>query len=68
MLQLIEMFTRQGYHITFASSATSSDKSVDLQTLGVATEQIAINDASFDDFVTQLNLSLIHISEPTRPY
>ena len=59
MLQLIDMFTSQGYHITFASSATSSDKSVDLQTLGVATEQIAINDASFDDFVTQLNPTLV---------
>ena len=59
MLQLIDMFTGYGYHITFASSATSSEKSVNLDTLGVATEQIAINDASFDDFVRKLNPTLV---------
>ena len=59
MLQLIDMFTGHGYHITFASSATSSEKSVNLDTLGVATEQIAINDASFDDFVRKLNPTLV---------
>ena len=59
MLQLIEMFIGHGYHITFASSATSSEKSLNLDTLGVAIEQIALNDSSFDDFVRQLNPSLV---------
>ena len=27
-----------------------------------------LDDAAFDDLVDQLILSLIHISEPTRPY
>ena len=55
MLQLIEMFISHGYAITFASSASSSEKSFNLDSIGVATQQIAINDSSFDDFVMQLN-------------
>ena len=59
MLQLIEMFTSHGYGITFASSASSSEKSFNLDSIGVATQQIAINDSSFDDFVRQLNPTLV---------
>ena len=59
MLQLIEMFISHGYGITFASSASSSEKSFNLDSIGVATQQIAINDSSFDDFVRQLNPTLV---------
>jgi len=59
MLQLIEMFTSHGYGITFASSASSSEKSFNLDSIGVTTQQIAINDSSFDDFVRQLNPTLV---------
>ena len=59
MLQLIEMFTSHGYGITFASSASSSEKSFNLDSLGVTTQQIVINDSSFDDFVRQLNPTLV---------
>ena len=59
MLQLIEMFTSHGYGITFASSASSSEKSFNLDSLGVATQKITINDSSFDDFVRQLNPTLV---------
>ena len=59
MLQLIEMFISHGYAITFASSASSSEKSFNLDSIGVATQQIAINDSSFDDFVRQLNPTLV---------
>ena len=59
MLQLIEMFISHGYGITFASSASSSEKSFNLDSIGVATQQIAINDSSFDDFVKQLNPTLV---------
>jgi hypothetical protein len=59
MLQLIEMFTSHGYGITFASSASSSEKSFNLDSIGVATQQITINDSSFDDFVRQLNPTLV---------
>ena len=59
MLQLIEMFTSHGYGITFASSASSSEKSFNLDSIGVATQQIVINDSSFGDFVRQLNPTLV---------
>ena len=59
MLQLIEMFTSHGYGITFASSASSSEKSFNLNSIGVTTQQISINDSSFDDFVRQLNPTLV---------
>lgn len=59
MLQLIEMFTSHGYGITFTSSASSSEKSFHLNSIGVTTHQIAINDSSFDDFVRQLNPTLV---------
>ena len=59
MLQLIEMFTSHGYGITFASSASSSEKSFNLNSIGVTTQQIAINDSSFDDFVRQLNPTIV---------
>ena len=59
MLQLIEMFISHGYGITFASSASSSEKSFNLDSIGVTTQQIVINDSSFDDFVRQLNPTLV---------
>lgn len=59
MLQLIQMFINHGYQITFASSATNTAKSIDLTPLGVTTQQIALNDPSFDVFVTQLNPTLV---------
>ena len=59
MLQLIEMFISHGYAITFASSASSSENSFNLDSLGVATQKITINDSSFDDFVRQLNPTLV---------
>ena len=59
MLQLIEMFISHGYAITFASSASSSEKSFNLDSIGVTTQKIAINDSSFDDFVRQLNPTLV---------
>ena len=59
MLQLIEMFISHGYGITFASSASSSEKSFNLDSIGVTTQQIVINDSSFDDFVRQLNPTIV---------
>ncbi|MDA9284373.1 glycosyltransferase family 4 protein [Flavobacteriaceae bacterium] len=59
MLQLIEMFTSHGYGITFASSASSSEKSFNLDSIGVTIQQIVINDSSFDDFVRQLNPTIV---------
>lgn len=48
-----------GYHITFASAHTASDRSVDLKKIGVTTQSIQVNDAGFDEFIRQLNPAMV---------
>lgn len=55
MLQLIEVFLEDGWKITFSSSAAKSDYSFDLEEIGVNQKSIQLNDASFDDFIQELN-------------
>jgi len=59
MLQLIDLFIRQGWKVTFASTALASDYMVDLDKIGVAQERIVLNDSGFDTFVKQLNPSIV---------
>ena len=51
MLQLIDVFLRDDYSITFASTASQGDRSADLQNLGITSETIQLNNSSFDDFL-----------------
>ncbi|WP_111683958.1 glycosyltransferase [Winogradskyella tangerina] len=55
MLQLIQQFQNQDYEVTFASAAKTSENTYDLSSLGVKTEEIRLNDSSFDDFISELN-------------
>lgn len=55
MLQLIEQFQKQGYKITFASAAKTSERSFDLSKIEVETQAILLNDVSFDVFISELN-------------
>lgn len=59
MLQLISLFQEFNYQITFSSSAAFSNYSFDLGTMNVATESIALNNASFDEFVKALNPQIV---------
>lgn len=59
MLQLIHFFLQQNYRITFASAAQKGEKAIDLTALGVLEKQIALNAASFDDFIKDLNPALV---------
>ena len=59
MLQLIDQFLAQGYKITFACAANTSDNTFDLSQLGVQTQTIALNDAFFDSFITKLNPDVV---------
>lgn len=54
MLELIELFQGDGWHITFASAALLSEHRADLQAIGVDEQVIALNDSSFNHFVAQL--------------
>ncbi|MHA7843447.1 MAG: glycosyltransferase [Winogradskyella sp.] len=59
MLQLIEQFLRQDFEITFACAAKISDNTYDVSQLGVNTQGIVLNDASFDDFINQLQPNVV---------
>lgn len=59
MLQLIQQFQQQGYHITFASSAMDSEFMVDLASFNVDKQSIILNCSSFDTFVKNLNPSVV---------
>ena len=59
MMQLVDLFLAQDWHITFASAAAEGEHQVDLQALGVETAVIQLNDSSFDAFVAELNPDII---------
>ncbi len=59
MLQLIELFLKQGWKITFASAASDSEFMFDVMSLGVEKVAIAINDSGFDEFVKALNPTIV---------
>lgn len=59
MLQLIALFQQQGYQIVFASSASNSEFMFDLSSIKVKKIAIQLNDSGFDDFVKNLNPSIV---------
>ncbi|MDC0008127.1 glycosyltransferase family 4 protein [bacterium] len=59
MLQLLHFFKREGYQITFSSTAAESDRSLDLDALGIHKAQIQLNHHSFDSFITNLQPSIV---------
>lgn len=59
MLQLIDLFKKQNYDITFATTTSKSDKAFDLTTIDVKTEHIKLNDSSFDIFIKTLNPDMV---------
>jgi hypothetical protein len=59
MVQLISIFKEQGFEVTFASPAMDSDYMIDLEQLGVVKKSIALNCASFDIFVKELNPTIV---------
>ncbi|RAK25230.1 glycosyltransferase involved in cell wall biosynthesis [Flavobacterium aquaticum] len=59
MLQLISLFQKQGYEITFLCSASKSEFSFDLSTISVQTKVIQLNDSSFDIEITVLNPDVV---------
>lgn len=59
MLQLIEQFLNQDFEITFACAAKTSYNTYDLSLLEVKTQSILLNDASFDDFISQLQPDVV---------
>jgi hypothetical protein len=59
MMQLISLFQKQGFKITFASAAQDSDFMIDLSAYHVDKKAIVLNSASFDSFVKALNPTIV---------
>ncbi len=59
MMQLIQCFLEQDWQITFASPATEGEHRADLRGLGIREVHIALNDSSFDVFVSELQPDVV---------
>ncbi|CAM1352065.1 glycosyltransferase [Tenacibaculum insulae] len=59
MLQLIELFTKNNYKITFASPAQKGEKAINLSEIGVKEASIELNSTSFDDFIVDVNPDIV---------
>ncbi len=59
MLQLLNFFCEQEYRTVFASTATETPLSLDLEAMGIENVRIKLNDSSFDTFVTDLNPDIV---------
>ena len=59
MMQLISLFQKQGFAVTFASPAQDSDFMIDLTTFQVNKKAIVLNSESFDTFVKELNPTVV---------
>lgn len=59
MLQLISLFQKQDYEITFLCSASKSDFSFDLSQISVKIKAIQLNDSSFDIEIAALNPNVV---------
>lgn len=59
MIQLIEVFREAKWSCAFACAAKKNAYSSDLQNIGVEQYDIALNDASFDAFISSLNPTLV---------
>jgi len=59
MLQLIDVFQKKNYKITFVSAAAKTTNSFNLETLNIQSINIQLNDSSFDSFIKQLKPTIV---------
>jgi len=59
MLQLLELFQKQDYQVTYASPAAVSEHMVDLASLNINKIAIELNNSSFDSFVKELQPNVV---------
>jgi len=55
ILQLIKFFQNQGFYVVFGSTSKHSLNSFDLNSIGVKTINLKLNDISFDEYIKDLN-------------
>lgn len=59
MLQLIHLFLKQDWKITFACAAQKNENTYSFTSLGVEEVSIELNSVSFDEFIRELNPSIV---------
>ncbi len=59
MQQLLEAFITFGFQVTFASTASKTEYSLDLQQMGIREIPIQLNHSSFDEFVKELSPDIV---------
>ena len=59
MMQLISLFEKENYKIVFSSTASITEKSETFKCAPVEVKSIALNNTSFDDFIKELNPSVV---------
>ena len=59
IMEHISLFQAQGWDITFACAATKNHASDSLETLGIHTQEVALNCSSFDDFIADLKPNIV---------
>ncbi len=59
ILQLIEIFQKQDFKITFCSTALKTKNSYPLEKLGIETISITLNNRNFDDFIKKTNPTMV---------
>lgn len=59
MLQLIEQFLQHDFKITFACPAHKGEKASNLSSLGIDEVSIDVNNTSFDDFIKELQPTIV---------
>ncbi len=59
MMQLVQLFKKQGWEVTFACPASESEHMSDLASIGIQKAKIELNNESFDRFVAALNPTIV---------
>jgi len=59
MVDLLELFSAQNWSVTYGCTAASSEHSYPLDSLGIKSQAIAVNDSSFDELIKDLSPDLV---------
>ncbi|GAV21008.1 hypothetical protein MMIC_P1987 [Mariprofundus micogutta] len=59
MMELIRLFRAQQWQVTFSCTAVESEFMADLDALSVQRRMIAVNDDTFDRFLTEMNPDIV---------
>jgi len=59
MIQLVHIFQKQNYSVSYASPAAISEHMINLEEQGVDKVAIELNNSSFDEYVKQLNPDVV---------